>query len=86
MSFSNTPGALATELARDLGQFPSVLSATVVPEDEGPHGRVEVELTVKKTDRDTIPNAVTHAIVRSSMGIGSADPHNNPDYKRVVVR
>jgi hypothetical protein len=86
VSFSDTPEALATELARDLQQYPSVLATTIVPAEESPRGRVEVELTVEQTARDTIPNAVTHAIVRSSMGIGPSDPHNNPDYRRVVVR
>ena len=86
MSFSDTPRCVTMELARALDTYPSVLAATVVPESETPSGRPELEAVVENTARDTLPNSVTHAIARSSLGIADCDPANTPGYKRVVVR
>jgi len=86
VSFSDTPVCVATELARTLDTYPSVLAATIVPDTESPSGRPELEAVVKATARGTVPNSVTHAITRSSLGIAECDPANVPNHKRVVVR
>ena len=86
MSFSDTPSCVATELARTLDRYPSVVAATIVPESESPSGRPEVEAVVETTARGTLPNSVTHAVVRSSLGIAECDPGNSPGHKRVVIR
>lgn len=86
MSFSDSPGIVATELARELDRIPSVLAATVVPADAEPRDCVEVEIVAEATDRDTVPNSVMLTILHSSLGPAQIDPHNNPDYKRVLAR
>jgi len=86
MSFSDSPGAVATELARQLDAIPSVLAATVVPADAEPREGVEVEVVAEATARDTVPNSVMLAILHSSFGPAAIDPHNNPNYKRVIAR
>jgi hypothetical protein len=86
VSFADSPGAVATELARELDRIPSVLSATVVPAEEPPRDGPEVEVIVEATARDTVPNSVMLTILHSSLGPLAIDPHNNPDYKRVLVR
>jgi hypothetical protein len=86
MSFSDSPEAVCTELARQLDAIPSVLSVTIVPENEPPRDCVELEVVAEATDRDTVPNSVMLAILHSSLGPAAIDPHNNPDYKRVIAR
>jgi len=86
VSFSDTPETVAMELARLLDGYPSVTAATLVDETDAPSGHAELDVLVETTARNTVPNTVAHAIVRSSLGIAAVDPANNPDYKRVIVR
>jgi ABC-type phosphate transport system ATPase subunit len=86
VSFSDTPDCVARELARELADLPSVLAVDRIAADLTPSGHVELEVIAEATDRGTVPNAVTHLVVQSSLGIADCDPHNVPGYKRVIVR
>ena len=75
----------AKQLSR--GDIETVLDrAAEIAAEETPSGRPEVELIVQSTDRRTLPNAVSHAIVRSSLGIADCTDANAIKHKRVVVR
>lgn len=86
MSFSDTPEAVVEELARALRTYPSVVDADCLPADETPRGRPEIDAVIEATARGTLPNAVTHAICRSSLGIADCTDANAIRHKRVVVR
>jgi hypothetical protein len=74
------------ELARAIDSIPSVAAVDYLAPHESPSGRPETEIVVEATRRDTVPNSVTAAVVRSSLGVAAAAPGIDPDYKRVVVR
>lgn len=78
----------ARELARCLASIPSVVAVDRVGSALTPSGRVEIEAIVETTARGTVPNSVTHAVVRSSLGIapGATQPGNAPGTARVVIR
>jgi hypothetical protein len=86
MSFSDTPAAVTSELARALRTYPSVVAADCIAADETPSGRPEIDCVIEATARGTLPNAVTHAVCRSSLGIADVTDANAIRHKRVVVR
>jgi len=87
MSFADSPECVASELARSLDTYPSVVAATIVPEGRGPDpDRVTLEVLAERTARGTLPNTVAHAVVRSSLGLADVTDANNPDYKRAVIQ
>jgi hypothetical protein len=86
MSFSDSPEAVADELARRLESQPAVVATDRLSADVSLSGRETVEATVKSTDRGTLPNAVTRAVVQSSLGIAEVSPANAPEHKVVIIR
>jgi len=86
MSFSDSPSAVADELARRLDSQPPVVGTDRLSADVSLSGRETVEATVKTTSRGTLPNSVTRAVVQSSLGLVEVSPANAPDHKVVIVR
>jgi hypothetical protein len=86
MSFSDSPSAVADELARRLESQPSVVATDRLSAQTSLANRVTVEATVKNTDRGTLPNSVTRAVVQSSLGLAEVSPANAPDHKVVIIR
>jgi len=86
MSFSDTPGAVADELARRLDSQPAVVGTDRLTATESLADRETVEATVRATARGTLPNAVTRAVVQSSLGLAEVSPANAPDHLVVIVR
>jgi hypothetical protein len=86
MSFSDSPSVVADELARRLESQPAVVATDRLSADVALTGRETIEATVKNTDRGTLPNAVTRAVVQSSLGLAEVSPANAPDHKVVIIR
>jgi hypothetical protein len=86
MSFSDSPAAVADELARRLESQPAVVATDRLSADVALTGRETVEATVENTDRGTLPNSVTRAVVQSSLGLAEVPPANAPDHKVVIIR
>jgi hypothetical protein len=86
MSFSDSPSAVADELARRLESQPSVVATDRLSAQTSLSGHETVEATVKNTDRGTVPNAVTRAVVQSSLGLAEVSPANAPGHKVVIIR
>jgi hypothetical protein len=86
MSFSDSPGVVADELARRLESQPAVVATDRLSADVALTGRETIEATVENTDRGTLPNSVTRAVVQSSLGLAEVSPANAPDHKVVIVR
>jgi hypothetical protein len=86
MSFSDSPAAVADELARRLESQPAVVATDRLSADVALTGRETVEATVENTDRGTLPNSVTRAVVQSSLGLAEVSPANAPDHKVVIIR
>jgi len=86
MSFSDSPSVVADELARRLESQPAVVGTDRLSADVSLAGRETVEATVKSTDRGTVPNAVTRAVVQSSLSLAEVSPANAPDHLVVIVR
>jgi len=86
MSFSDSPSVVADELARRLESQPAVVGTDRLSADVALTGRETVEATVENTDRGTLPNSVTRAVVQSSLGLAEVTPANAPDHKVVIIR
>jgi len=86
MSFSDSPSVVADELARRLESQPAVVATDRLSAQTSLSGRETVEATVRATDRGTVPNSVTRAVVQSSLGLAEVSPANAPDHKVVIVR
>jgi len=86
MSFSDSPSVVADELARRLESQPAVVATDRLSAQTSLSGRETVEATVKATDRGTLPNAVTRAVVQSSLGLAEVSPANAHDHKVVIIR
>ena len=86
MSFSDSPSAVADELARRLESQPSVVGTDRLSADVSLANRETVEATVRATSRGTLPNSVTRAVVQSSLGLAEVSPANAPDHLVVIVR
>jgi hypothetical protein len=86
MSFSDSPAAVADELARRLESQPSVVGTDRLSADTALSNRETVEATVRATDRGTLPNAVARAVIESSLGLAEVSPANVPDHKVVIIR
>jgi hypothetical protein len=86
MSFSDSPSVVADELARRLESQPAVVATDRLSADVALTGRETIEATVENTDRGTLPNAVTRAVVQSSLGLAEVSPANVPNHKVVIIR
>jgi len=86
MSFSDSPSVVADELARRLESQPAVVGTDRLSADVSLSGRETIEATVENTDRGTLPNSVTRAVVQSSLGLAEVSPANAPDHKVVIIR
>jgi hypothetical protein len=86
MSFSDSPSVVADELARRLESQPPVVATDRLSADVALTGRETIEATVENTDRGTLPNSVTRAVVQSSLGLAEVSPANAPDHKVVIIR
>jgi hypothetical protein len=86
MSFSDSPSVVADELARRLESQPAVVATDRLSAQTSLSGRETVEATVKSTDRGTLPNSVTRAVVQSSLGLAEVSPANAPEHKVVIIR
>jgi hypothetical protein len=86
MSFSDTPEAVQAELARNLRQCPPVVCADALDADDAPSGDPELDVVCRATDRGTLPNCVTLAILQSSLGIAAVREANAIGHKQVVIR
>jgi hypothetical protein len=64
MSFSDSPSAVADELARRLESQPAVVATDRLSADVSLSGRETVEATVRETSRGTLPNSVASAVAR----------------------
>jgi len=86
VSFSDAPEVVADELARRLESQPAVVGTDRLSADVSLSGRETVEATVRATDRGTLPNSVTRAVVQSSLGLAEVSPANVPGHKVVIIR
>jgi hypothetical protein len=86
MSFSDSPSVVADELARRLESQPAVVATDRLSAQTSLSGRETVEATVQATDRGTVPNSVTRAVVQSSLGLAEVSPANAPEHKVVIIR
>ena len=86
MSFSDSPGVVCEELARELDALTAVVAATVIPDSAEPRAGPELEILAEATDRGTVPNSVMLLLLHSSLGPHAIQPSNNPDYLRVIAR
>ena len=73
-------------LERRLEAHPRVEWVDRLSPSESPRNHAEVEIVCATTRYGTAPAAVLEAIADCELSVAMAGPHNNPDFRQVVVQ